>query len=152
MSKSVNKVIILGNVGQAPETRTLSGSGTLLTTVSIATNERFKQGDEWKDRTEWHSVLFYGRLAELARDYLRKGAKVYIEGRIRTDSWEDKNTGKKNWRTHVVVTELTLLDKQDNRPPNTPEDVLDSSAPGYGNAASSRATNLNEIQDDDIPF
>src|SRR4051812_48434600 len=99
--RSVNKVILLGNIGQAPETKTLS-NGTLLTTASIATNDRFKQGDEWKDRAEWHSVLFYGKLAEIARDYLRKGGKVYLEGRIRTDSWEDKATGRKQWRTHVV--------------------------------------------------
>ena len=126
--KSVNKVILLGNVGQAPETKTLK-TGTLLTTASIATSERFKQGDEWKDRTEWHSVLFYGRLGEIARDYLRKGSKVYVEGRIRTDSWIDDATGKKNWRTHIVAVEVTLLDSRDSRQPETPEEVLDEGAP-----------------------
>lgn len=126
--KSVNKVILLGNIGQPPETKTLK-NGTLLTTASVATNDRFKQGDEWKDRTEWHSVLFYGRLAEIARDYLRKGSKVYVEGRIRTDSWEDKDTGRKQWRTHVVATELTLLDSRDNRPPEKPEESLSEEPP-----------------------
>jgi single-strand DNA-binding protein len=145
----VNKVILLGNIGQAPETRTLR-NGTLLTTASLATNERFKQGDEWKDRTEWHSVLFYGRLAEIARDYLRKGSKVYVEGRIRTDSWDDKDTGRKQWRTHIVATDLTLLDSQGSRPPQTPDDVLASDNYGYG--ASSKATTAPSPGDDDIPF
>ncbi len=128
--KSVNKVILLGNVGQAPETKQLSKSGTLLTTASLATNERVKQGDEWKDRTEWHSVLFYGRLAEISRDYLRKGSKVLVEGRIRTDSWEDKDTGRKQWRTHIVASDLTLLDSHDNnRPPQAPAEVLEEDIP-----------------------
>ncbi len=126
--KSVNKVILLGNVGQAPETRALS-NGTLLTTVSLATNERFKQGDDWKDRTEWHTVLFYSRLAEIARDYLRKGSKVYVEGRIRTDSWDDKDTGRKQYRTRIVATDVTLLDSRDNRQPEPPAEVDEADIP-----------------------
>ncbi len=150
--KSVNKVILLGNVGQPPETKTLR-NGTLLTMASVATNERFKQGDEWKDRTEWHSVLFYGKLAEIARDYLHKGSKAYIEGRIRTDSWVDDATGKKNWRTHVVATEITLLDPREGRPPKTPDEVLAADNYGYGHAAKdAAATTAPEIGDDDIPF
>jgi len=126
--KSVNKVFLLGNIGQAPETRTLT-NGTLLTTASLATNERFKQGDEWKDRTEWHSVIFYGRLAEIARDFLHKGSKVYVEGRIRTDSWDDKQTGRKCWRTHVVAVDVTLLDSHDSRPPEPPAETFDEGMP-----------------------
>jgi len=128
MGKSVNRVTLLGNVGNPPETRTLTKSGTLLTTVSIATNDRFKQGDEWKDRTEWHSVLFYGRLAEIARDYLRKGSKVYVEGRLRTDSWEDDHQ-QKRWRTNIVAADLVLLDVRDSRPPETPTEALDDDVP-----------------------
>ena len=127
--KSVNKVILLGNVGNPPESKNLSKSGTVQTTVSLATNDRFKQGEEWKDRTEWHSVLCYGRLGEIARDYLRKGAKVYIEGRIRTDSWEDKDTGQKHWRTYVVATDITLLDSRDNRQPDSPAEVQEEDIP-----------------------
>lgn len=122
--KSVNEVTLLGNIGQAPETKTLK-TGTLLTTASLATNERFKQGDEWKDRTEWHSVIFYGRVAEIARDYLHKGSKCYIKGRIRTDSWVDDATGKKQWRTHVVVADLVLLDGKDNRPADPPVETYE---------------------------
>lgn len=151
MSKSVNKVFLLGNIGQTPEHKALR-TGTLLTTASLATNERFKQGDEWKDRTEWHSVLFYGKLAEIARDYLHKGSKVYVEGRIRTDSWEDKDTDRKQWRTHIIATEITLLDSRDSsRPPQTPDDVLASDNYGYGTKTAA-STTAPEIGDDDIPF
>jgi single-strand DNA-binding protein len=148
MSKSVNKVTLLGNVGQAPETRSLS-SGTLLTTISLATNDRFKQGEEWKDRTEWHSVLFYGRLAEIARDYLRKGSKVYVEGRIRTDSWDDKETGRKCWRTHIVAIDVVLLDSRESRPPQTPDEVLAGDNYGYGSKATTTAPGAD---DDGVPF
>jgi single-strand DNA-binding protein len=147
--RSVNKVILLGNLGQAPETRALK-NGTLLTTASLATSERFKQGEEWKDRTEWHSVIFYGKLAEIARDYLRKGSKVYIEGRIRTDSWTDDKTGTKHWRTHVVVSDVTLLDSRDSRPPQTPDYAL--SADNYGYGSSAKAATTPSISDEYIPF
>jgi len=119
MSKSVNSVTLLGNVGQAPESRKLQ-NGTTLTTVSLATNETKKVGQEWKDHVEWHSVVFYARLAEIARDYLRKGSKVYIEGRLRTSSWED-DTQTKRWRTNIVACELILLDPHPagaSQPPN----------------------------------
>ena len=125
--KSVNKVILVGNLGQAPETKTLSRSGTLLTTVSLATNERAKGPDgEWKDRAEWHSVLFYGKLAEIARDYLRKGSKIYVEGRLRTDSWEDEHQ-QKRWRTHIVAEEVVMLDGKDNRQPEPPAEAYEGS-------------------------
>ena len=150
MSKSVNKRTLLGNVGQAPESKTLANSGTILTTLSLTTNDRFKQGDEWKDRTEWHSVLCYGRLGEIARDYLRKGAKVYIDGRIRTDSWDDKETGRKCWRTHIVANDIVLLDSRDSRPPQTPDEVLAGDNYGYGTA--SKAHTSAPVEDEDIPF
>jgi single-strand DNA-binding protein len=150
MSKSVNKVILLGNIGQQPETRQLSGKGTLLTTASLATSDRFKQGEEWQERTEWHTVLFYGRLAEIARDYLRKGAKVYVEGRIRTDSWDDKETGQKRWRTQVVANELVLLSSNENRQPTPPDEALAANNYGYGTA--SQPYTAPAIDDNDIPF
>lgn len=155
MGKSVNKIMLLGNIGQPPETRTLK-NGTLLTTVSLATNERFKQGDVWKDRVEWHSVLFYGKIAEIARDYLHKGSRCFIEGRNRTDSWEDDHQ-QKRWRTHVVASDLTLLDARENRPPQTPDAVLAANNYGYGTEAKTYNTTApevgdDEISDDDIPF
>lgn len=123
MSKSVNSVTLLGNVGQAPESK-VSQNGTPRTTVSIATNERRKvpNSDKWEDHTEWHSVILFGRLAEIARDYLRKGSKVYISGRLRTISWED-DTQQKRWRTNIVANELILLDGKDNAAAQVPEEA-----------------------------
>ncbi len=123
MSKSVNCVTLLGNVGQPPESKT-SQNGTLRTTASIATNERKKvpNTDKWEDHTEWHSVIFFGRLAEIARDYLRKGAKVYVSGRLRTISWEDE-TQQKRWKTNIVADELVLLDSKDAGATKPPEEA-----------------------------
>jgi single-strand DNA-binding protein len=121
MSKSVNSVTLLGNVGQPPETKA-SQNGTLRTTVSIATNERKKVGEKYEDHTEWHSVIFFGRLAEIARDYLRKGSKVYISGRLRTISWED-DTQQKRWKTNIVAEELVLLDGKDSSPAKVPDEA-----------------------------
>jgi single-strand DNA-binding protein len=127
MSKSVNSVTLLGNVGQPPETKA-SQNGTLRTTVSIATNERKKvpnsdkAGPQWEDHTEWHSVILFGRLAEIARDYLRKGSKVYISGRLRTISWED-DTQQKRWKTNIVAEELVLLDSKDSSPAKVPDEA-----------------------------
>ena len=123
MSKSVNSVTLLGNIGQPPETKT-GQSGTLRTMASIATNERKKVvgTDKWEDHTEWHSVVFFGRLAEIARDYLRKGSKVYISGRLRTISWED-DTQQKRWKTNIVAEELVLLDGKDSGPAKVPDEA-----------------------------
>ena len=119
--KSVNKVILLGNVGQAPEVKDNPG-GTLRAAVSIATNERKKVGEKYEDHTEWHSVIFFGRLAVIARDYLRKGSKVYISGRLRTISWED-DTQQKRWKTNIVAEELVLLDGKDSSPAKVPDEA-----------------------------
>jgi single-strand DNA-binding protein len=123
MSKSVNSVTLLGNVGQPPESKQ-SQNGTLRTTVSIATNERKKvpNTDKWEDHTEWHSVIFFGRLAEIARDYIRKGSKVYISGRLRTITWED-DTQQKRWKTNIVAEELVLLDGKDSTPAKVPDEA-----------------------------
>lgn len=106
MSKSVNKVILLGNVGQQPEVK--QSNGSLRVTISLATNERRKSGDNWQDFTEWHRVVFFGRLAEIARDYLRKSSKVFIEGKIRTHKWDDNGTTR--YSTNIVADDLSLLD------------------------------------------
>jgi single-strand DNA-binding protein len=121
MSKSVNSVTLLGNVGQPPESKKTQ-SGTLRTTASIATNERKKVGEKYEDHTEWHSVIFFGRLAEIACDYLRKGSKVYISGRLRTISWEDDHQ-QKRWRTNIVAEELVLLDGRDDRRSAPPDEA-----------------------------
>lgn len=109
MSKTVNKVLLLGNVGKDPEIASTNG-GTLVAKLSLATSERFKdkQG-EWQERTEWHNLVAYARGAEILRDYVRKGSKLYVEGRLTTRSWEDKESGRKMYRTEVVVGDISLL-------------------------------------------
>jgi single-strand DNA-binding protein len=124
MSKSVNSVTLLGHIGQPPESRELK-SKTLLTTASLATNERKKIGDKWEDHTEWHSLVFYGRLAEIARDYLHKGSKVYICGHLRTSSWED-DTQTKRYRTNIVVEEVVLLDSHAAGQSTPPPEVYEA--------------------------
>jgi single-strand DNA-binding protein len=109
MAKSVNKVILIGNLGKDPEVR-YTPQGTAVATLTIATNERFKDKDgNWQDRTEWHRVVAWQRLAEIAGEYLKKGRSVYIEGKLQTRSWEDKNTHEKKYSTEIVAQDLVLL-------------------------------------------
>ena len=113
MSKTVNKVLLLGNVGKDPEIASTNG-GTLVAKLSLATSERFKdkQG-EWQERTEWHNLVAYARGAEILRDYVHKGAKLFVEGRLTTRSWDDKDSGKKIYRTEIVIGDISLLSSSD---------------------------------------
>jgi len=107
--KSVNKVILIGNLGKDPEVK-YTPSGTPVAKITLATNERYKDKDgQWQDRTEWHNVVLWQRLAEIAGEYLKKGGKVYIEGRLQTRSWDDKQTNQKRYMTEVVANDLVLL-------------------------------------------
>jgi len=107
--KSVNKVILIGNLGKDPEVK-YTPQGTPVAKLTLATNERYKDKDgQWQDRTEWHNVVLWQRLAEIAGEYLKKGGKVYIEGRLQTRSWEDKQTNQKKYMTEVVANDLVLL-------------------------------------------
>ena len=109
MAKSVNKVILLGNVGKDPEFKALP-SGQPVVNFSIATSDRYKdQQGNYQDRTEWHNLVAYGKLAEIVRDYVKKGSKLYVEGRLTTRSWDDRETNKKVYRTEIVIADLSLL-------------------------------------------
>ena len=109
MSKSVNKVILIGNLGKDPEVK-YTPSGTAVANLTLATEERTKdKSGEWQAKTEWHNVVLWSRLAEIAGEYLKKGGKVYIEGRLQTRSWDDKTSGQKKYMTEVVGQELVLL-------------------------------------------
>jgi single-strand DNA-binding protein len=109
MARGVNKVILIGNLGADPETRAMP-SGTTVANLRIATSEswRDKQTGEQQERTEWHRVAFFGRLAEVAGEYLRKGSQVYIEGSLRTRKWQDKE-GKDRYSTEIVGNDLQML-------------------------------------------
>ncbi|MGO9085717.1 MAG: single-stranded DNA-binding protein [Candidatus Sulfotelmatobacter sp.] len=114
MPKSVNKVILVGNVGKDPEVR-YSQSGTPVANFSLATNERFKdRNDEWQERTEWHSIVAWQRLAEIVGEYVAKGSKVYVEGKLQTTSWEDRQSGERKYRTEIVARDLLLLGPREN--------------------------------------
>ncbi|HEY5740408.1 MAG TPA: single-stranded DNA-binding protein [Gammaproteobacteria bacterium] len=109
MARGVNKVILVGNLGNDPDTRYMP-SGSAVTNLSVATNESWKdkQTGEQKDRTEWHKVAMFGRLAEIAAEYLRKGSQVYIEGKLRTRKWQDQN-GNDRWTTEIIADEMQML-------------------------------------------
>src|SRR5688500_13441273 len=109
MARGVNKVILVGNLGADPETRAMP-SGTTVANIRIATSESWKdkQTGEQQERTEWHRVALFGRLGEIAAEYLRKGSQVYIEGSIRTRKWQDKE-GKERFSTEIVANEMQML-------------------------------------------
>lgn len=151
MAKSVNKVILLGNVGKDPEIKSTAG-GTLVANLSLATSERYKdKGGEWQDRTEWHNVVAYARGAEILRDYVKKGSKLYVEGRLATRSWEDKDSGKKAYRTEIVVADISLLSVADGGRGRTSGNT---GSRNQGSRYSDAAEDFGEvgITDQDIPF
>src|SRR5689334_12475882 len=110
MAKSVNKVILLGTLGKDPELK-YTPQGTAVAKWSMATNSSYKdkQSGEWKEQTEWHNIVAWQRTAEVAAEYLKKGRQVYIEGRLQTRSWDDKETGAKKYMTEIVVNEMVLV-------------------------------------------
>lgn len=146
MPKSVNKVILVGNVGKDPEVR-YSQSGTPVANFSLATNERFKgRNDEWQERTEWHSIVAWQRLAEIVGEYVSKGSKIYVEGKIQTSSWEDRQSGERKYRTEIVARELLLLGPRENG-------GGDHQSPTSDDHEDQRSqTSSSESVDEDIPF
>jgi single-strand DNA-binding protein len=110
MARSLNKVMLIGNLGKDPELRYTTG-GVAVATFSLATNESWKDQDgNQQERTEWHNIVAWRKLAEISGEYLKKGRKVYIEGRIQTRSYDDRNTGAKRYITEIVADNLLLLD------------------------------------------
>ena len=150
---SVNKVILVGNLGADPETRYMP-SGDAITNIRIATTDRWKDkgSGEMKEATEWHRIAFFGRLAEIAGQYLKKGSQVYVEGRIRTRKWQDKD-GQDRYSTEIVADAMQLLGKREgmgDAPPREPGEPQAAGSPTKP-AAKKPATSLADM-DDDIPF
>jgi single-strand DNA-binding protein len=145
MPKSVNKVILVGNVGKDPEVK-YTPSGTPVAKFSLATNEKYKdRSDEWQERTEWHNIVAWQRLAEIVGEYVKKGAKLYIEGKLQTSSWEDRESGTKKFRTEIVARDLVLLGSHENSSSDDrPSRNGNQHEPAYARSA--------EITDEDIPF
>src|SRR5271166_526394 len=154
MAKSVNKVFLLGNVGKDPEIRS-TGGGTPVANFGLATSERTKdQQGNWTDKTEWHNLVAYGKVAEIIRDYVKKGHKLFVEGRLQTRNWEDKeHPGRKVYRTEIIVNDLSLLTGRDDgasggasRPSSTTANFDQRPPAGSDDLADT------QISDDDIPF
>jgi single-strand DNA-binding protein len=160
MARSINKITLLGNVGKDPEIRS-SASGVMVANLTLATSDRFQDAQgNWQDRTEWHTLVAFKRTAEIVRDYVKKGSKLYIEGKLQTRSWDDKESGAKRYRTEIIVNELILLSGR--------EEGSGGGQGGYSRPASSSSSTASfdqrppagqddiaqsaEISDDDIPF
>ena len=155
---SVNKVILIGNLGRDPETR-YTADGAAITNVSIATTRRYKDASgQQQEETEWHRVAFFGRLAEIAGEYLRKGRPVYVEGRLRTRKWQDKD-GNDKYTTEIVAENMQLLGSREGMGGGADFDGGDEArAPAPARSAGARpapaakpATNIADM-DEDIPF
>jgi single-strand DNA-binding protein len=152
MAKSVNKVILLGNVGKDPEIRA-TGGGTMVASFGLATSERTKdQSANSTDRPEWHNLAAYGRLAEIIRDYVKKGSKLFVEGRIQTRSWDDKNSGEKKYKTEIIVNDISLLSGRGEGDGGSYSRSSSSSYDQRGPAQTDELVQSTEITDEDIPF
>jgi single-strand DNA-binding protein len=161
MAKGTNKALLLGNVGKDPEIRSTAG-GMIVASFSLATADRQKDGSgNWSDKTEWHNLVAFNRTAEVVRDHVKKGTQLFIEGKIQTRSWDDKESGQKKYRTEILINELTLLGGRQSG---------ENGGSGYGSSENhsrgntggfgqSRPATSEEyayadqgITDDDIPF
>lgn len=166
MPKSVNKVILVGNLGKDPEVK-YTPSGTAVATFSVATSENFKDKEgQWQERTEWHNVKAWARTAEVIGQYVKKGNKIYIEGRLTTESWDDKNSGEKKYKTMVVANEIVLLGGRGESGGGDSEGGGYSRRAGAGSqggassgsnydqrgSANDDYANSAQITDEDIPF
>jgi single-strand DNA-binding protein len=156
MAKSVNKVFLLGNVGKDPEIRSTAG-GTMVANFTLATSDRQKDAQgNWQDRTEWHNLVAFTRLAEIVRDYVKKGSKLYVEGKIQTRSWDDKETGAKKYRTEIIVNDISLLSGREDGGASpggySRSSASSSSAEQRTPAGHDEYSQSAEIADDDIPF
>ena len=148
---SVNKVIIVGNIGRDPETRYLP-SGDAVTNLSVATSDKYKdkQTGEMKEITEWHRIAFFGKLAEIAGQYLKKGSQVYVEGRLRTRKWTDQS-GQEKYSTEIVADSMQMLGSRASGDAGSGGGGYSRPAPTQAPSSAPASSNLGAM-DDDIPF
>lgn len=149
MARGINKVILIGNLGQDPETRTTPG-GTTVTNIRIATTESWtdRASGEKKESTEWHTVVLWNRLGEIAAEYLRKGQQVYVEGRLQTRKWQDKQ-GNDRYTTEIVASDMQMLG---GRGAAAPQETRDTRDTGGSRQAAAAPAGAGPDFDDDIPF
>ena len=154
-SRGVNKAILIGNLGRDPEVR-YTASGSAVANLPLATSEswRDRQTGEQQERTEWHRLVFFGRLAEIAGEYLRKGSKIYVEGRLQTRRWQDQN-GQERYTTEVVANEMQMLDSRGGGAAPAGGEPAAQAAPAAESGGGSSGGGMQEAPadfDDDIPF
>lgn len=151
MARGINKVILIGNLGNDPETRYTSG-GAAVANISLATSESWKdrESGEQQERTEWHRIVFFGRLAEIVSEYLRKGSQIYVEGRLQTRKWQDKD-GNDRYTTEIVANEMQMLGSRGggsaDMGQSAPPPAAATKAAGGGGGKADE-----DFVDDDIPF
>ena len=157
MARGVNKVILVGNCGQDPETRVIPSTGASVTNLSVATSESWKDkvtGDQ-RERTEWHRVVFFNRLAEIAGEYVRKGSKLYIEGSLRTRKWQGQD-GQDRYTTEIVGSEMQMLDSRGSSPSGefsgSNDQIKNNEFSNQSSSESSSGSQSLDAFDDDIPF
>ncbi|HEX19897.1 MAG TPA: single-stranded DNA-binding protein [Acidiferrobacteraceae bacterium] len=151
MARGVNKVILVGNLGRDPEIR-YSANGQAIANVNIATSESWKDKNtgEKQEKTEWHRIVFFGRLAEIVGEYLKKGSQIYVEGRLQTRKWQDKE-GKDRYTTEIVANEMQMLGSRGGS--GAPSDNFNQDTGSTGEpATSSTSAGGGDDFDDDIPF
>ena len=150
MARGVNKVILIGNLGRDPEVR-YTPNGLAVANVTLATSESWKdkQSGEMQERTEWHRVVFYQRLAEIVGEYLKKGSKVYVEGRLQTRKWQDKTTGQDKYTTEIIADSMQMLDSKGGAGESAGYEKPAMAATGTTGASAAPAL---DSFDDDIPF
>ena len=156
MAKGVNKVFLIGRLGKDPEMRSTAG-GMTITSFSLATSDRQKDAQgNWQDHTEWHNLVAFQRTAEIVRDYCKKGSQIFVEGKIQTRTWEDKESGQKKYRTEILVNDLSLLDSKGSGGGEGGGSYSKSASTPYTTSASAPAAAPDfadqGITDDDIPF
>lgn len=150
---SVNRVILIGRLGKDPEVRS-TPSGTSVAKFTLATDERYtdRNGDK-QERTEWHNVVAWGKLGEICGQYLKKGKLVYIDGSIRTDSWDDKESGQKKYRTEIIANNMQMLDRRgDEEGGGSGGGGGYSPSRGRNNNTSSSSSGPDLGDDEDVPF
>ncbi len=154
MAKGVNKVFLLGRLGKDPEIRATQG-GMQIATFSLATSDRQKdQTGNWVDKTEWHNLVAFQRTAEIIRDYVKKGSQIFVEGKIQTRSWDDKESGQKKYKTEILVNELSLLGGRGEGGSSSGGYEKSSYAGSRSSAPAASAPDYADqgITDEDIPF
>jgi single-strand DNA-binding protein len=153
VARGVNKVIIIGNLGADPEVRYMP-SGSAVTNIRVATSEGWKdkQSGETQERTEWHRIVFFNRLAEIASEYLRKGSKVYIEGSLRTNKWQDQS-GNERYTTEIIANSMQMLDSKGGAPNMGSSSSMGSASSSYSQeSVPASEPEMAAEFDDDIPF